>query len=52
MKKIPLDNWVFTQAGGGKGTKKDEYLPATGPTTVHVELLRAKRIPDPVRTLI
>ncbi|KAJ3922775.1 glycoside hydrolase family 2 protein [Lentinula edodes] len=47
MKKIPLDNWVFTQVGGGKGTKKDEYLPATGPTTVHVELLRAKRIPDP-----
>ncbi|KAJ4478021.1 glycoside hydrolase family 2 protein [Lentinula aciculospora] len=47
MKKFALDNWTFTQAGGGKGTKKDEYLQATGPTSVHVELLKAKRIPDP-----
>ncbi|KIK65310.1 glycoside hydrolase family 2 protein [Collybiopsis luxurians FD-317 M1] len=47
MKKIDLHNWLFTQVGGGKGTKKDEYLRAVGPTTVHVELLKANRIPDP-----
>ncbi|KAJ3841473.1 glycoside hydrolase family 2 protein [Lentinula raphanica] len=47
MKKVVLDNWAFTQVGGGRGTKEDEYLQATGPTTVHVELLKAKRIPDP-----
>lgn len=48
MKTTPLENWVFTQVGGGNGTQIDEYLPAVGPTTVHVELLKAKRIPDPV----
>ncbi|KAF9075879.1 glycoside hydrolase family 2 protein [Rhodocollybia butyracea] len=47
MKTIPLEQWVFTQVGGGKGTQIDEYLPAFGSTTVHVELLKAKRIPDP-----
>ncbi|KAF5393569.1 hypothetical protein D9757_000065 [Collybiopsis confluens] len=47
MKKISLDDWTFTQVGGGKGTKEDEYLPAKGPTTVHVELLKTNRIPDP-----
>ncbi|KAJ3741170.1 glycoside hydrolase family 2 protein [Lentinula detonsa] len=47
MKTVILDNWAFTQVGGGRGTREDEYLQATGPTTVHVELLKAKRIPDP-----
>ncbi|KAG6336605.1 hypothetical protein ID866_2481 [Astraeus odoratus] len=40
--------WSFTQIGGGQGTKEGEWLPVTDfPTTVHVELLRIKRIPDP-----
>jgi beta-mannosidase len=47
MKNISLNDWTFTQVGGGKGTAKEEYLQATGPTTVHVELLKAKRIADP-----
>ncbi|KAI0036030.1 glycoside hydrolase family 2 protein [Vararia minispora EC-137] len=42
------ENWLFTQIGGGDGTLKDEWLPTTSfPTSVHVELLKAKRIPDP-----
>lgn len=41
--------WQFTQIGGGRGTKNGEWLPASEfPTTVHVELLKAKIIPDPV----
>lgn len=41
--------WNFTQVGGGKGTKDGEWLPVTNfPTTVHVELLKLGRIPDPV----
>ncbi|EGO27915.1 glycoside hydrolase family 2 protein [Serpula lacrymans var. lacrymans S7.9] len=41
-------NWTFTQVGGGKGTKKDEWLSVSQfPTTVHVELLKLKKIPDP-----
>ncbi|KIM68561.1 glycoside hydrolase family 2 protein [Scleroderma citrinum Foug A] len=40
--------WNFTQVGGGKGTKDGEWLPVTNfPTTVHVELLKLGRIPDP-----
>jgi beta-mannosidase len=42
------DGWSFTQIGGGDGTLDDEWLPtASFPTSVHVELLKAKRIPDP-----
>jgi len=40
--------WTFTQVGGGQGTKDDEWLEAsTFPTSVHVELLHLKKIPDP-----
>ncbi|KIJ70008.1 glycoside hydrolase family 2 protein [Hydnomerulius pinastri MD-312] len=40
--------WSFTQVGGGQGTKDGEYLPVSEfPTTVHVELLKLKKIPDP-----
>ncbi|KAL4267421.1 Beta-mannosidase glycosyl hydrolase [Pleurotus pulmonarius] len=40
--------WSFTQIGGGEGTKDGEWVPASSfPTTVHVELLKLGRIPDP-----
>jgi len=43
-----LSSWSFTQVGGGKGTKNGEWLEVSEfPTTVHVELLKLKRIPDP-----
>ncbi|TFK28781.1 beta-mannosidase [Coprinopsis marcescibilis] len=43
-----LGDWQFTQVGGGQGTAEDEWLPTSSfPTTVHVELLNLKRIPDP-----
>lgn len=42
-------NWSFTEIGGGEGTKDGEWLAIESiPTTVHVELIKAKRIPDPV----
>ncbi|KAI0053587.1 glycoside hydrolase family 2 protein [Auriscalpium vulgare] len=41
-------DWSFTQVGGGQGTKQEEWLPVSSfPTTVHVELLSLKKIPDP-----
>lgn len=41
-------DWSFTQVGGGRGTKNGEWLAVLQfPTTVHVELLKAERIPDP-----
>ncbi|KAF7313298.1 Beta-mannosidase B [Mycena chlorophos] len=47
MKQL-LERWEFTQIGGGEGTKDNEWLPvSTFPTTVHVELLALKKIPDP-----
>jgi beta-mannosidase len=46
-------DWSFNQVGGGQGTKNTEWLAASQfPTTVHVELLKAKRIPDPVCPII
>ncbi|KAF8913858.1 beta-mannosidase [Gymnopilus junonius] len=40
--------WSFTQVGGGEGTKDGEWLDVSSfPTTVHVELLKLNRIPDP-----
>ncbi|KNZ79844.1 putative beta-mannosidase B [Termitomyces sp. J132] len=43
-----LRDWSFTQVGGGTGTQDGEWLPTSEfPTTVHVELLKLKRIPDP-----
>ena len=45
-----LRDWSFTQVGGGAGTQDGEWLSTSEfPTTVHVELLKLKRIPDPVR---
>ncbi|KZT29317.1 glycoside hydrolase family 2 protein [Neolentinus lepideus HHB14362 ss-1] len=42
------EGWSFTQVGGGQGTKEGEWLACSEfPTTVHVELLKLKRIPDP-----
>ncbi|KAF9263450.1 glycoside hydrolase family 2 protein [Marasmius fiardii PR-910] len=45
-----LKDWSFTQIGGGEGTKDGEWLDIPNdqfPTTVHVELLRLGKIPDP-----
>ncbi|RDB22567.1 Beta-mannosidase B [Hypsizygus marmoreus] len=43
-----LQEWYFTQVGGGEGTKEGEWLRTSEfPTSVHVELLKLKRIPDP-----
>ncbi|TFK75967.1 glycoside hydrolase family 2 protein [Pluteus cervinus] len=43
-----LTDWSFTQVGGGTGTKDGEWLGVSEfPTSVHVELLKLKRIPDP-----
>lgn len=43
-----LKDWSFTQIGGGEGTKDGEWLQASQfPTTVHVELLKHKKIPNP-----
>ena len=49
---VALDkNWIFSQLGGGQGTKDGEWIPVSHfPTTVHVELLKLGRIPDPVST--
>lgn len=45
--------WQFSQVGGGQGTNDGEWLPVSEfPTTVHVELLKSKRIPDPVRLCV
>ena len=44
-------SWRFTQIGEGKRevVTEGEWLEVTQfPTTVHVELLQAKKIPDPV----
>jgi len=52
MDKRLLRDWSFTQVDGGEGTKKGEWLPVSEfPTTVHVELLKLHRIPDPVGSL-
>ncbi|THV08604.1 glycoside hydrolase family 2 protein [Dendrothele bispora CBS 962.96] len=43
-----LKDFFFTQIGSGEGTKDGEWLPVSQfPTSVHVELLNLKRIPDP-----
>lgn len=40
--------WEFTQIGGGEGTQDGEWLQTSkAATSVHVELLRLKKIPDP-----
>ena len=41
--------WSFTEIRGGEGTKDGEWLSIEQvATAVHVELLEAERIPDPV----
>jgi beta-mannosidase len=51
--KYLTDNWSFTQVGGGDGTREGEWLTVSKfPTTVQVELLKLKKIPDPVRVRI
>ncbi|KAH9999898.1 beta-mannosidase [Russula vinacea] len=41
--------WTFTQIGGGQGSEDGEWLQASAfPTSVHVELLHSRRIPDPL----
>lgn len=43
-----LTDWSFTQVGVGEANKIGEWLPVSSfPTTVHVELLKLKKIPDP-----
>ena len=42
------DGWQFRQVNGSQDY--EQWLPVSEfPTTVHVELLKSKRIPDPVR---
>ncbi|KAJ7068225.1 glycoside hydrolase family 2 protein [Mycena amicta] len=44
----PLRDWQFTQIGGGDATKENEWLPVSSfPTTVHVELVKRDKIPNP-----
>ncbi|KAH9077149.1 beta-mannosidase [Lactarius deliciosus] len=44
--------WTFTQIGGGQGTEENEWLETSAfPTSVHVELLHLKKIPDPFVSL-
>ncbi|THH31326.1 hypothetical protein EUX98_g2891 [Antrodiella citrinella] len=50
--RILNEAWQFTQIGGGEVVKDGEWLEVTEfPTTVHVELLKAKKIPDPILVL-
>jgi len=46
------DGWTFTQTTGGQAGQEPEngeWLETSAfPTSVHVELLRLKKIPDPV----
>ena len=44
-----IQGWSFTETGGGQGTDDGEWLNVERvPTTVHFELLKVGRIPDPV----
>lgn len=46
VRRLLDTGWTFTQIGG---TDDDEWLKtSTFPTSVHVELLHLKKIPDPV----
>ena len=43
------DGWTFTQITGGQEPENGQWLETSAfPTSVHVELLRLKKIPDPV----
>lgn len=54
LSSLSLDkDWSFTQVGGGQGTEDGEWIPVSNfPTTVHVELLKLGKIPDPVSRFI
>lgn len=45
------DNWTFTQVGGHEGEDGEWLSVDSFPTTVHVELIKLKKIPDPVGPL-
>jgi beta-mannosidase len=45
-----LADWVFQQSGGNDPALQNIKV-STFPTTVHVELLKLGKIPDPVRWL-
>ncbi|KAI0082455.1 glycoside hydrolase family 2 protein [Panus rudis PR-1116 ss-1] len=46
--KAISEGWSFTQVGGGDVIKQDEWISCKAfPTTVHVELLKEQKIPDP-----
>lgn len=46
--KLLSSGWSFTQIGGGQVTESGGWLPVSQfPTTVHVELLKLNKIPDP-----
>ncbi|PCH41492.1 glycoside hydrolase family 2 protein [Wolfiporia cocos MD-104 SS10] len=48
ISRVLHDGWSFTQVGGGEVVRAGEWLPVHSfPTTVHVELIKHKRIPDP-----
>jgi beta-mannosidase len=54
--KALAHGWSFTQLtdapGVERATKDGEWIPTHAfPTTVHVELLELKKVPDPVRSL-
>jgi beta-mannosidase len=41
-------NWEFTQIGGGQANSNGEWLKSSkAVTSVHVELLKLKEIPNP-----
>jgi beta-mannosidase len=41
-------DWLFSQIGGGPVNKDGEWLRASkAPTSVHAELLRLEKIPNP-----
>ena len=48
-----LTDWSFAQVEVGEARKIGEWLPVSSfPTTVHVELLKLGKIPDPVGFLM
>lgn len=49
--RLLASGWTFTRIEGGQGTGDAEWLEtSTFPTSVHVELLHSRKIPDPVST--
>lgn len=47
IQKRSLTEWVLSQSGGVDPTLQDIKV-SSFPTTVHVELLKIGKIPDPV----